>query len=169
MLDFFNNMKKIVLQTTVDVFPDLAALSPLDRELMEQARAALEHSYSPYSGFRVGAALRLTNSQIVKGSNQENAAYPLCLCAERVALAAAAAQHPGIPIQSIAITAHYPGKLLEHPISPCGACRQVICEVEQQHGQEMRILMQGDVGEVYVLSGGKELLPLGFEGGVLER
>ncbi|MEO0778024.1 MAG: cytidine deaminase [Bacteroidota bacterium] len=162
-------MKKIVLQTSIEVFPDLAALAPADRELMDRARRALQHSHSPYSGFRVGAALRLVNGAVLGGSNQENAAYPMCLCAERVVLAAAAVQYPGVAAESMAITAHYPGKELREPISPCGACRQVICEVEQQHGQTMRILLRGDVGEVFVLAQGRDLLPLGFGGGVLER
>ena len=101
---------------------------------------------------------------MIQGSNQENAAYPLCLCAERVAIAAADSVYPGVPIIAIAITAKSLNQVVDSPVSPCGACRQVICETEGKHQTPMRIILQGETGKVYVLSSGNDLLPLSFDG-----
>lgn len=160
-------MKKIVLQTTIKVYTDSSELNPEDQQLLALAKNALQDSYSPYSQFQVGAALLLQDGTMIGGSNQENAAYPLCLCAERVALGAAAAQYPREPIIAIAITAKNPKLLQEKPVSPCGACRQVLLETEAKHQQTMRILLQGEVGDIYLIDQARDLLPLSFDGSFL--
>ncbi|MEM1319780.1 MAG: cytidine deaminase [Bacteroidota bacterium] len=155
-------MKKLEINTKIEVYQNLDELPGEDRQLLLAATQALAHSYSPYSNFKVAAALRLNNGQIVTGSNQENASYPLCLCAERVALAAADATYNGIPIQAIAITARHPERIMEQPAAPCGACRQVMCESEQKLGQPMRVLLRGERGIIYALDSASDLLPLAF-------
>ncbi|MEL7021021.1 MAG: cytidine deaminase, partial [Bacteroidota bacterium] len=119
--------------------------------------------HAPYSNFYVGAAVLLQNGQILNGANQENAAYPMCLCAERVALASAHAQHPDSPVVAIAITVKNPAQVINQPAAPCGACRQVICETEQRYQQSMQIVLRGETGEIFVFEGGKDLLPIGFD------
>lgn len=156
-------MKKVILKTSMQVFASPDHLSDEDQKLLKQAKKSLAHSYSPYSNFKVGAAILLKNGKIIGGSNQENASYPLCLCAERVALAAAASRYPNVPITAIAITAKSSKLPIDKPISPCGACRQVICEVEKQHQQTMRVLLHGEIGEIYSLESGRDLLPLSFD------
>ena len=160
-------MKKLVLETAVEVYTDLSELSETDQQLIVLARASLDDSYSPYSQFQVGAGLLLQNGKMIGGSNQENASYPLCLCAERVALSAAASQYAQIPITAMAVTARNPKKPLSQPISPCGACRQVIFETEQKYHQDIRIILQGEMGDIYILKSAKDLLPLSFEGSFL--
>lgn len=142
----------------------LAAVEELeaaDRELIEKAIAATGNSYAPYSKFNVGAALRLENGTIVIGANQENAAYPSGLCAERTAVFAAQANYPDQHITTLAIAARNVNGLLAQPISPCGACRQVILEIEERYKKLVRILLYGTEG-VYVVSSVKDLLPLCF-------
>ena len=104
---------------------------------------------------------------MIGGSNQENASYPLCLCAERVALAAAAATHPNIPILTLAVTVKHPDKVIGKPAMPCGACRQVICEVEQKQQQAIRILTQGEQGAVFIFPSGLSILPFAFDASYL--
>ena len=157
-------MKKIILKTAIEVYASLEQLKESDQKLLKLARKSLNNSYSPYSNFKVGAALLLQNGKMVGGSNQENAAYPLCLCAERVALSAASSRYPKIAIEAIAITAKSQHLPINQPISPCGACRQSICEVENHHGKPMRIILQGETGDIYVLASGRDLLPLSFDG-----
>ncbi len=160
-------MKKLEIKTAVHVFQDAEQLPEIDRQLLAHAVAALDQSYSPYSNFQVGAALLLENGAIVLGSNQENASYPLCLCAERVALAAASSTQAGLAIKSIAITARNPKKLISQPVSPCGACRQVMCESENRQTQAMRVILRGETGAVYILDSAKDLLPLSFDASFL--
>lgn len=157
-------MKKVTLKTTMQVYDALDQLPEADQKLLKLARKSLAHSYSPYSEFKVGAALLLDNSKMVGGSNQENAAYPLCLCAERVALSAAASRYPKAKVNCIAVTAKSASIQISQPISPCGACRQSICEVENRHQQPIRIILQGETGAIYVLESGRDLLPLSFDG-----
>jgi len=156
-------MKKIILKTPVEVYPSEKELAKKDLRLIRRAKKALKDSWSPYSGFQVGAAVLLANGKIIGGSNQENAAYPLCLCAERVAIAAADSVYPGIPILAIAVTAKSVNQVVDAPVSPCGSCRQVICETEGKHETSMRIILQGEIGKVYVLASGNDLLPLSFD------
>ena len=132
-----------------------------DQHLIQTAIAAIENSYSPYSRFQVGAALRLANGKEVMGANQENAAFPSGLCAERSAIFAAQSNYPDQPVTALAIAARNEYGLMHDPIVPCGACRQVILEIEDRYKQPIRILLYG-TGGVYVINTVTELLPLQF-------
>lgn len=138
-----------------------------DRELIDKAKEATSRSYAPYSGFSVGAAALLKNGVIVTGTNQENAAYPSGLCAERTTLFYANSQYPDQGVLALAIAARSESGYLDTPIPPCGACRQVMLETEQRYGQPMRILLYGDK-EIYEISDTRDLLPLSFGGGFLK-
>ena len=135
-------------------------LSEDDKLLRNDAVDAAKDAYAPYSHFCVGAAVLLENGTIVKGNNQENAAYPSGLCAERVALFSAGASFPAIPVVAIAIIAIKDGDI-QSSISPCGACRQVMLETEQRYGRPLRILLCGN-DETIIVSSAKDLLPLCF-------
>ena len=135
-------------------------LSEADRELIDAARSMTAVSYAPYSKFHVGAAIRMDDGTIVRGSNQENAAYPSGTCAERTACYQASALHPGMPMRKIAIAAWSGGEFQEKPISPCGACRQALAEYEHLYGP-IEVLLYGRE-EVYVLPSIASLLPLTF-------
>src|SRR5690606_31459526 len=136
-------MKKIILKTTISVFENTEQLPEEFQTLMDLAHSAIETAYAPYSKFFVGAALLLENGEMVSGSNQENAAYSLCLCAERVALAAAASKFPGVAIRTIAVTAKSQKIVIDQPVTPCGACRQSLCESEQRYKNNLQILLHG--------------------------
>lgn len=141
--------------------PDLVPEN--DRELLKRAAGATESAYAPYSGFRVGAALRLKDGTVVWGSNQENAAYPSGLCAERTAVFAASAQRPEMrDYEALAIVGrNNKGELCE--ASPCGACRQVLSEYEHLQGHPLRIIMQLAAGRVRIVSSVADLMPFAFE------
>lgn len=153
-------MEEIKLQTTF-CFAQPEELSEDDKQLVERAIEATASSYSPYSHFAVGAALRLSDGTIVIGSNQENAAFPSGLCAERTAIFAAGATHPDKAVTALAIAARNEAGLTAEPVSPCGACRQVILEVEQRYDCAVRILLYGTNG-VYIINSIRDLLPLCF-------
>ena len=136
-------------------------LSEKDRELMNAAIESTRRSYSPYSKFAVGAAVRLQSGTIVTGSNQENAAYPSGLCAERTTLFYANSRYPEDAVETLAIAARNEHGFLESPIPPCGACRQVMLETEQRFNHPMRILLYS-LHEIYEIRGTKDLLPLSF-------
>lgn len=141
----------------------LAELSAADRDLAEKARAACQTSYAPYSKFRVGAAVALANGETICGSNQENAAYPSGTCAERCTMFYANARYPHTPPTAIAIAAcNAQGDFTPSPITPCGACRQVLLETETRYGQPLRVLLCG-AHEVYIIDSVKELLPFRFD------
>ncbi len=142
-------------------FCQMEELSTDDRNLVEAAIRATRNSYSPYSHFAVGAALRLADGTVVAGANQENAAYPSGLCAERTAIFAAQAQHPDQPVTTLAIAAATGGHLVQAPIVPCGACRQVIVETEHRYQSPIRLLLYGTNG-IYAVDSIKDLLPLSF-------
>jgi cytidine deaminase len=137
------------------------------KDLIHSAKNALRLSYAPYSKFSVGCALLLEDGSTILGANIENASYPLCLCAERVALAAVLSQFPGKKILAMAVTAKSKEKPVLKPISPCGACRQVICEMEVLLGCKMEIILQGESGKVEIWPDGKSLLPMAFESSFL--
>jgi cytidine deaminase len=153
-------IKKITL--SVEEYSAVEELRPEDRDLLERAITASRSSYSPYSSFRVGAAVRLANGVIFTGNNQENAAYPSGLCAERVALFAAQSQHPDSAVKAIAIYAHPEDFSLKDPVTPCGACRQVMAEYEYRHHVPSRIIMGNGNGRVQIVEGAETLLPLVF-------
>lgn len=160
-------MKEHTLQCTFIQYESEAELEGQDRALLGQARQALDNAYAPYSNFKVGVALQMANGEMLGGSNYENAAYPLCICAEQSTLAAAASRFPGIAVVALAIVVKSPHKVVDSPAAPCGGCRQVICETEQRHGQPIRVVLQGETGPVYVFEKGADLLPLAFGAGYL--
>ncbi len=144
-------------------------LTAEDKILLDEAWAACESAYAPYSKFHVGASVRLANELIFKGNNQENAAYPSGICAERVAVFSASATYPGVPIKSIAVVAKTDVFNLSNPVTPCGACRQVIAEYEMLSGEPIRILLQGNTDKIWIIDGIANLLPLMFHGGELKK
>lgn len=129
--------------------------------LINKAKEAALSAYAPYSGFHVGAAAQLENGEIVTGNNQENAAYPSGLCAERTALFYANSQYPEIPVDIIAIAAYNKGNFTEDICSPCGACRQVLLEIENRYKKDILIILYGEKF-VYEVDSIKDLLPLSF-------
>lgn len=137
-------------------------LSGEDRQLVEAAVGAMQSAYSPYSNFKVGAAVRLSDGSIVIGSNQENAAYPSGLCAERTAMFAASAQHPELDIRSLAVAGGLNGQLEEVPASPCGACRQVMAQYQRKAGEPLSVLVVG-AEKVWKFDRVDDLLPFIFD------
>lgn len=138
-------------------------LSEQDRQLIDAAKQATEHSYAPYSNFHVGAAALLANGTIITGTNQENAAYPSGLCAERTALFYAGSSYPDTAVVALAIAAYTDGTFTRNPIAPCGACRQVMLEVENRHQHPIRTLLYGTEGIYIIEEGIRQLLPLTFD------
>ncbi len=149
------------------IFSSAADLTAPDQELLAAATAALGHSYSPYSHFKVAAAARLEDGTVVTGWNTENASYPMCLCAEPATLAAAASQRPGMAVVALAITVKSARQVVSAPASPCGACRQQLHEHESRFGKPMQLILQGETGPVYVFDSAGHLLPFGFSGSLL--
>ncbi len=133
-----------------------------EQNLLDDAFKSVEKSYAPYSEFHVGAAVLLENGVVITGSNQENAAYPSGLCAERVALFYANSQYPEIKIKALAIRAKADHFHVDNPITPCGSCRQVIVETEHRQQQKIKIIMKGETGPIHVVSGIEALLPFTF-------
>lgn len=143
-------------------------LTAADRQLIDAAKDATRRSYAPYSHFHVGAAVLLADGTVVTGTNQENAAYPSGLCAERTTLFYAGSTHPDTAVVSLAIAAFIDGAFTTNPIVPCGACRQVMLETEQRYNHPIRTLLYGTEG-IYLIEGGtRELLPLTFNASFLE-
>ncbi len=156
-------MKEVCFESKMQVCSE-AELSAEDKQLADAAREACDGSYSPYSGFAVGAALRLSDNNILKGSNQENAAYPSGMCAERVALYQAGALSPQKAVKALAIAARTKEGFTPHPCPPCGACRQVMMETEmRQGGIPIRLILYGTQACYIIEDGTKFLLPLQFE------
>jgi len=151
----------ISVYRTIDELPDDLG------ELLMNAMEALPKAYAPYSEFYVAASARMQNGKMISGANFENASYPLTLCAERVVIAAAQSQFPGMHIKTMAVTARNPEKMLKKPIPPCGACRQVLSEVEFKNNRPIRLVLGGETGEIYVIESASLLLPLGFDGDFL--
>ena len=151
--------KKIEIRYTE--YADLSEMTPQDQVLVEAARQAQQSSYAPYSHFNVGAAVLLENGEIVLGSNQENAATPSGLCAERTAMFAAGAQHPGVPFEAIAVVCAREGQLMANPGSPCGACRQVMAQYEREAGKPLHIIL-GSGATIFTLDGVESLMPFVF-------
>ncbi|MBR2777549.1 MAG: cytidine deaminase [Prevotella sp.] len=154
-------MKELELKSVIQAC-QIEELSAEEQHLVNLAIEATGRSYAPYSNFHVGAAVRLENSEEIIGCNQENAAYPSGLCAERTALFAAGAQYPDVGVQMLAIAARgTDGELQYEPVGPCGSCRQVIVESETRAGHPIRILLYGRKC-VYVIDGIRKLMPLMF-------
>lgn len=156
-------MKKQKIEIQLEVFETLSELPTAIQELMNKAQQARENAYAPYSHFRVGAALRLSSEEIVMGNNQENAAYPSGLCAERVAVFSAGANFPDQTISAMAITVRAESHEVAEPIAPCGACRQSLAEYEQKQKTPIAIYFMGETGEIIKVASVMDLLPLGFD------
>lgn len=156
-------MKKIDVTTTFLVYDSEKELPEDVKPLMEQAVAIRKKAYAPYSRFKVGAAILLDNGKVVVGSNQENAAYPSGLCAERVAIFQAGALYPDAQILKIAISATSEEKPVESPIPPCGACRQSIAEYEFKQEKPIELYFMGEIGEVYKSESLQNILPFHFD------
>lgn len=155
-------MENISITSSFAVYNSVEELPGEVKQLMLQAVEAREKAYAPYSRFRVGAALLLDNGQVVLGSNQENAAYPSGLCAERVAVFHAGAVHPEAKITALAISAAADEKTVTEPIPPCGSCRQAIAEYEMKQETPIAIYFMGETGKILKSDSLKNLLPLSF-------
>lgn len=152
-------MKEHKIETTYREY-GYDELSADDRALIDAAKEMTRNSYAPYSKFHVGAAILLDDGTVVRGSNQENAAYPSGTCAERTACFQASALHPGVPMRKIAVAAWTGGRFQRRPISPCGGCRQALAEYEALYGP-IEVLLYGENG-VYKLPSVSALLPFTF-------
>ncbi|MES2004141.1 MAG: cytidine deaminase [Bacteroidota bacterium] len=139
-------------------------LAPADAQLLREAYQTTAIAYAPYSNFKVGAMAMLANGKTVAGSNQENASYPVGLCAERVLLSAASSVYPGVPIETIAISYQTEDGKSDRPISPCGICRQTLVEYENRFEHPIRLILGGKDGKVYIIPKASMLLPFGFSG-----
>ena len=141
---------------------DETQLSEKDSELLAAAKSTLNQAYAPYSHFHVAAAVRLGDGLILSATNQENASYGLSLCAEQNILSQVGSQFHHTPVEAMAITAKHLDHQIDYPISPCGACRQVIREHEARHQHDIRIILQGTSGQIVVFQSVKDLLPMAF-------
>ena len=155
-------MEKTNITTYFTVYNDLDELLIEDQNLFKKAIRARDKAYAPYSNFLVGTAILLANGKVITGNNQENAAYPSGLCAERVAIYYAAAKYPNINILKIVISAKSNNKKVDQPIAPCGSCRQAIAEYEQKQNSPISILMMGDSGKIFKCESLEDILPLAF-------
>jgi cytidine deaminase len=156
-------MKKITINTTFSVFESLEKTAETVQYLMNKAVEARNKAYAPYSKFKVGTAILLDNGEIITGSNQENAAYPSGLCAERVAVFYAGSIYPEATIVLMAITAGSTTSVTNKPIPPCGACRQSLFEYELKQNSLVEVYFMGETGEVYKSDSIENLLPLTFD------
>lgn len=155
-------MIKKEISFTVEIYATASELIDSDAVLLARAKEITKQAYAPYSNFKVGAAAVLANGTIVTGTNQENASYPVGICAERVLLSAVASQFANAGIISMAISYHNLNGESNRPISPCGICRQSLAEYEDRTHQPIRIILSGLKGEVYIIEKANQLLPLTF-------
>jgi cytidine deaminase len=154
-------MKETEFKIRIEEYNSVKELNAIDQKLIDNAKEATSRAYSPYSGFSVGAAIHLDNGEIVQGNNQENAAYPSGLCAERVAMFYANSKFPDAALKTIAVAAKKDGKFITDPVTPCGSCRQALLESEIRFDNPIRVLLIGEK-KIYVINGIKSLLPLSF-------
>ncbi len=159
-------MKSLTITAVVNVY-SYDELDETDRTLIEAAKEATRRSYAPYSHFSVGAAALLDNGVVVTGTNQENAAYPSGLCAERTTLFYANSQYPDQPVRTLAVAARTEKGFIPSPIPPCGSCRQVMLETENRYRRLIRVLLYGEK-EVYEVRRVGDLLPLSFDASAME-
>lgn len=155
-------MQSTNFQFSYDVYDSIEELHAEDASLLRKAQKATALAYAPYSNFRVGAVARLTNGQFVAGSNQENASYPVGLCAERVLLGSLSSLYPNVPVEAIAISYNSETAGSDHPIAPCGICRQSLQEYESRVKQPIRLILGGMEGKIYVIASATMLLPFSF-------
>ncbi len=156
-------MKKIDVVATATIYEDVSELPSDVQTLMNKAVEARNQAYAPYSKFKVGAALLLENNQVILGSNQENAAYPSGMCAERVAIWKAGSDYPGVKVKQLVITASSTNTKVDRPVGPCGACRQTLSEYEINQKEPIEIYFMGEVGKVVKTASLLSLLPFSFD------
>jgi cytidine deaminase len=156
-------MKNVEIVCHLTEYDSPEELGAEEVNLIREAQASMLNAYAPYSHFNVGAAVLLENGVILKGNNQENASYPIGLCAERVAVFAAGANYPGVGIKAIAVSARSDRFTVDRPIPPCGACRQAIAEYENRYKKNIRIIMTGETGKVITSENISALLPFQFK------
>ena len=155
-------MKRQDFQFEFEVYDSIDELTKEDAWLLDQAREITQHAYAPYSKFHVGAVAKLVNGEVVTGTNQENASYPVGICAERVLLSTASSLFPKIGIEAMAISYNNTKGESDQPISPCGICRHSLREFEIRTNHTIRLILGGMHGKVYVISDANYLLPLSF-------
>lgn len=155
-------------QFEYEVYKSLDDLNAEDKNLVLASRENTQFAYAPYSNFHVSSVAILNNGEIVKGTNQENASYPVGICAERAMLSTAAALHPNVGIKTIAISYHNMNGESNRPISPCGMCRQALVEYEERLKQPIRLILCGMEGEIIVIEKAHLLLPFSFKSGDLK-
>jgi len=160
-------VKKLTITAELTVFESLQELPQSIQELMHKAQEARERAYAPYSRFKVGAALELDNGEIVLGNNQENAAFPSGLCAERVAAFHAGATYPYVSFKVMALTVRSLVKEVNVPTPPCGACRQALAEYEVNQKSPITLYFMGETGKIVRANAVKDLLPLIFDSSYL--
>jgi cytidine deaminase len=161
-------MRKIDIKTTIFEYESLEEFSDEFQVLINEAKNIVKNAYAPYSKFNVGAAVLLDNGKIITGTNQENAAYPSGLCAERVAMFYANSQYPNVPVKALAVCVFTNDHYSESPIPPCGACRQVILETEMRFEKPIQIILAGNK-KYTLIEDAKSLLPLHFDDDFFER
>jgi cytidine deaminase len=155
-------MKEKKFEFNYTVYDNVEELPEAQKNLLKRAREVTQNAYAPYSRFQVGAVAKLSNGELVNGSNQENASFPVGLCAERVLLATISSLYPAETIESIAISYKSTEQKSDHPISPCGICRQALQEYEQRANHPVQLILGGIEGSVYVIDSASRLLPLAF-------
>ena len=156
-------MKKIDIKTQITVFDSIEELPKSVNVLMEKAIEAKQTAYAPYSKFKVGAAFLLDDGTIVTGNNQENAAYPSGMCAERVAIWKVSSDYPNHKILQLAITASSSSQITKEPVAPCGACRQTLSEYELKQKDKIEVFFMGEVGKIIKTNSLLDLLPIAFD------
>jgi cytidine deaminase len=162
-------MKPVDIVCHLTEYENLDELSTEDRNLVQAAKESASNAYAPYSHFLVGAAILLDNGQVIRGNNQENASYPIGLCAERVAAFSAHANFPGIGFKTVAVTAKSNQFSINKPVPPCGACRQAMVEYEHLFGKNIRVIMTGESGKILIADSVSALLPFQFTPGDLKN
>jgi len=155
-------MKENRFEFNYKVYDSIDELPEEHQQLLKQAREVTRHAYAPYSKFQVGAIAKMVSGETVVGTNQENASFPAGLCAERVLLASVSSQYPQMPIEKIAISYKSELQKSDHPVSPCGICRQSLQEFESRLNQPIELILGGMTGPVYVIDSASRLLPLAF-------
>ncbi len=156
------NKKEITCKFTYSVYDSIQELSSVDASIIKETKKALDLAYAPYSEFKVGAVIYFEDGVMISGANQENASYPVCLCAEGVVLAQAAVMHPNKKIHTIAITTKHKSRPSSSPIAPCGLCRQSLLEYETRQNSPIRLLLAAEQGKICEIQSVKDILPLQF-------
>lgn len=160
-------MKEIDFSSRANMYNNVSQLSTEEQSLMQQAVEARKKAYAPYSKFNVGAAILLDDGTVVVGNNQENAAYPSGMCAERVAIWRAGSEFPKMKVKKIAITAASSDMEVNKPVGPCGACRQALYEYEFNQKEPIEIIFMGETGDIVKVFSLKSLLPFSFDSSYL--